>query len=653
MVLVQMSKKPDIPIQSTLHEPATDMDCWNNMSTDRKQTLRRMLRRGRRKTPQAAERFTHRFHDSIDRIAVVLNVLAFVADLACLITLVIYAGFEHDSLNHRIVGGLLRGCQLTFGANIIFNYLLRFNATVKDSRIFRWIVDIGVVLTLLPLAYPRPSSPWIPILDTILYSNTFLFSALAAYAVVNLCSGLMRMLSRRTNPTLILSGSFIFFIVTGTFVLMLPKMTLVPLSFTDSLFVSTSAVCITGLTPVDLSQTFTPAGMVAIAVMVQIGGLGVLTFTSFFAIFFSGRPSIYNQLLIRDFIYSKSLSALVPVMLYILSFTLVIELAGAVLIYYTLPDTMDLDTGQKIALSAFHSLSSFCNAGFSPLPDGMSNATLMSGNQNIYITTSVLVIAGGIGFPNLVNFKDVVALQFKKAKKHILHRGPESLPVHIFDLNTKLVLVTTGVLFAAGTLAFFLLERHNTLEGMPLRTQLIQSFFNATTPRSSGFASVSPATFLNVTLVVVLLQMWIGGASQSLAGGIKVNTIAAILLNVRAIVTGQKGVTAFRRNLSWASVRRANAVVTLSVVFLVGYVVTIMLLEPHLGGKEIVFECVSALFTVGSSMGITPELSDSSKIVLSTAMFLGRVGILSLLCGLAGSRPDKSVHYPSDNIIIS
>ena len=181
----------------------------------------------------------------------------------------------------------------------------------------KWVVDCGVLISLLPWLYPRPENPWVHWLDALLYSHVFLSAVLAAYSAVSLCFLTVRLMGTRTNPSLLLSASFLFFILIGSLVLMLPKCTLVPISYVDSLFVSTSAVCITGLTPVDISATFTPLGLLVLSLLIQIGGLGVLTFTSFFALFFSGGPSIYSQLMLRDMVYSRSLNALIPTLLYI------------------------------------------------------------------------------------------------------------------------------------------------------------------------------------------------------------------------------------------------------------------------------------------------------------------------------------------------
>ncbi len=420
------------------------------------------------------------------------------------------------------------------------------------------------------------------------------------------------------------------------------------------MFVSTSAVSITGLTPVDIPATFTPLGQIIIAILIQIGALGVMTFTSFFALFFSGSTSIYSQLMLKDMVYSKTLSSLIPTLLYILGFTIAVEAIGAVLVFLTIHGTLSITIGQEIAFSAFHSLSAFCNAGFSILPDGMANPMLMNGNTSVYWVTSLLIISGSIGFPMLVNIRDVIGLRLKSLRHRLFHRDTTYIkPVHIYNMNTKIVSVTFAILFLIGALGFFFLEFNNSLAGMSLWEKITQAVFNSATPRSAGFSSVNPAGFMPVTLLLVMFLMWVGGASQSTGGGVKVNTLAAIWLNLRAILTGAPKVTAFRRTVSIGSVRRANAVVAISILSYLIFSLLVVGFDPDLPVRDLLFETLSALFTVGSSLGVTDRLSDASEITLSIAMFLGRVGLISLLSGLMRHRHVPGVTYPSDNIIIN
>ncbi len=611
------------------------------------------LRRWGNKHHASFVRFTHRSAPAIATLTAVLNVLVAVAAVVFICSLIIYAGYDHSAAEITILRRTCRWIQGLFSFNIIYNLIFNLRHIVRESRPIKWVVDALMLLTLLPWIYPHPANPWIPWLATALYSNIFLFSAMGAYSVVELSYALIRVIGKHTNPSILLSSSFLIVIAIGTFLLMLPNCTYAGITFDDALFVSTSAVCITGLTPVDVSLVFTPFGQVILCLLIQIGALGVMTFTSFFALFFTGNSSIYSQLMLKDIIYSKSMSALVPTLLYILSFTVVVELFGAAAIFLSIHGTMPMTLGQEIGCSVFHSVSAFCNAGFSTIPDGLANPALLYGNVSIYWIVSLLIISGSIGFPILVNFKDIIKHTLSRHWSLLRGRSYDGRLIHICNVNTKITLATFGLLFLLGAVTFFILESGNTMRGMSLLERITQSVFNSATPRSAGFSSVNPARFLNVTLVIIMFLMWVGGASQSTGGGIKVNTLAAIWLNLRAIVTGRHKVTAFRRTIAIGSIRRANAVVAISILSYFAFSVTVMLLEPSLSARDVLFEVNSAVFTVGSSLGITPRLGAASKAVLCVAMFLGRVGIISLLTGIASRRDPASYDYPSDNIIIS
>ena len=583
-----------------------------------------------------------------------LGLVTFIASIACIMFVISFIGYEHEPQRIRIIAGWLRAIQLTFIVNVLFNIVFNFKKTISETRVIKWIVDILILISALALLYPHPHNPWIPWLSDLLYSRKFIFSVVAAYAIVDFCYGAIYILSKRTNPSLILSISFLFFILIGSFLLMMPKCTYHGINFVDSLFVSTSAVCITGLTTLDIPSTFTPLGQIVLALLIQIGGLGVMTFTSFFALFFSGSTSVYSQLMVKDMIYTKSINALLPTLLYILGFTIIIEAIGALGIWFSVRDVLvDMSASDQIGFAAFHSLSAFCNAGFSNLPGGMANPLLMNSNQSIYWVVSIIVFAGSIGFPVLVNLRDVFYEYLRRLWGKIRKRERRGRPIHIYNLNTKISLYTTLIIFAVTIVVFLFLEYNNSLAGFSLYDKISQAVFNATTPRSSGFISVNPAGFLNVTIVFILFLMWIGGASQSTAGGIKVNTFAAILINLKAIILGRDKVTVMNRTIAVASIRRANAVVTLSIISYLLFAMTLLYLEPTLPTKSLLFEACSALFTIGSSLGVTEMLSPASKLLLIVAMFIGRVGILSLLIGITGNREGKPVGYPTDNLIIN
>lgn len=603
---------------------------------------------------QRWRRMTHRFVGALHTVSGCLRALSITASFVLLGVLVVYFGFDHSEAEIAIIRRVIRAAQLIFLTDIFYDFMFAPDSDSKKRGIAKMIVDSSMIVTLIPLLYPHPEHPWIPWLERLLYSYRFLTGVLTAYAIVDVSEAVMKLVGRHTNPSLLLSSSFLAVIFIGSVLLMLPKCTYGPIQYVDALFVSTSAVCITGLTTIDVYANFTPLGMIVLAVLIQIGGLGLMTFTSFFALFFSGRTSIYSHLVLRDMIYSKSMSNLLPTLLYILSFSVTLELIGAFVVYGPIRDAFGLPWLQTFAISFFHSLSSFCNAGFAIMPGGMSNPLLLYGCGSIYWITSVIVIAGAIGFPILVNFKDALMLHLHRLWLFItMRRDTEPRNVHPFDMNTKIVLTTFFILFFAGAVLFGLMEWNHSLAGMSVGDKVTQSVFNSVTPRSAGFSSVNPAGFLNITLVMVMFLMWVGGGSQSTAGGIKVNTFAAICLNLRCIILGREKVTAFRRTIAVWSIRRANAVVCISIISYLVYSMVILALEPQLPTRDLLFETLSALFTIGSSLGVTPLLSPASKLILCSAMFLGRVGLVSLMSGLAGRRHDSPASYPTDNLIIN
>jgi Trk-type K+ transport system membrane component len=592
-------------------------------------------------------------HANIVTALHVTDIISSILSLLCLAALIVYIGFDHNPHSKAMLLRGLRCVQWFFALSIIAHLTLNFKSWRRENRIFKWVVDFMMLVTLLPTIYPHPDHPWIPWLEQLLYSRKFLFIILGAYSLVDLSYGLTRAMSRRLNPSLLLALSFLFFIFIGSLLLMMPKSTVSGISYVDALFVSTSAVSITGLSTVDVAATFTPLGNLILACMVQIGGIGVITFTSFFAIFYSGNQSIHSQLMIRDMVYSKSMNELGPTLLYIIMFTLSIEVIGAVFVYFTIPDTMNMVFEDRVAFAAFHSLSSFCNAGFSIIPEGMANPALMHSDMSIYIVTSVLVFAGAIGYPLLVNLKDIFFNYIQRLWRWILRLPSRPRPIHIYDLNTKLVFITTTAILIVSSVVFYIIESDNSMAGMTTGQRIIQSVFNSLTPRSAGFVSINPATFANVTFLLIVLQMWIGGSSQSMAGGVKVNTLAVLLLNLRSIIRGDNGVRALNRQIAIPSVRRANAVVTLSWVSTAILTIAVLACEPDLTLKQVAFESISALFTVGSSLGVTDQLCTASKLMLSVAMFVGRVGLLSLLNGMFTGGRDTSTLYPQENVIIS
>ena len=519
-----------------------------------------------------------------------------------------------------------------------------------------WIINGLLTLTLIPIILYLLGINDDTGLIMILENKTIYLLILLLISFIELSDAVITSLGRKSNPALMMAVSFLFIIMVGSGMLLMPRCIQhgVHLSWIDSLFTATSAVCVTGLTTIDVPSTFTCLGQLIVMLLIQVGGLGVMTITSFFALFFMGNTSIYNQMQVQDMVSSKSLASLWSTLLNIIGFTAFLELAGAVMIFLNIHGTIGLDLRHELFFSVFHAVSAFCNGGFSNYQDGMSAPVLMEGHSCLYIILALLIIFGGIGYPVLVNLKAAVSRHAKVLWKWINGHRYASLNIpNLFDLNTKIVLRTTTLLIVIGTVLIAFFEWNNTFAGMPIHEKLTQAFFNAVSPRTAGFISVNLNHMCIQSVFIYTVLMWIGGASQSTAGGVKVNAFAVAFLNIRAIIHGTTRVEFAGRELSSDSIRRANAAVFVSLIVLGIFIFLITLTEPNQPLKAIVFECVSAFATVGSSLGLTPELHDTSKALIVVLMFIGRVGLVTMAQGLLKQYKNQNYKLPQDNITIS
>ncbi|MEY8707525.1 potassium transporter TrkG [Bacteroides faecichinchillae] len=584
-----------------------------------------------------------------------IEALTYLASLLLIAGVVYEHGFPLSIEEVDQIQVLYKIVWVVFLVDVTLHILLEYRDTRKKFRRLAWVMSWLLYLTLIPVIFHRPEEEgailqfW-QFLDGKFYHLVLLL----IFSFLNLSNGLVRLLGRRTNPSLILAVSFLAIILVGTGLLMLPRCTVNGITWVDSLFTATSAVCVTGLVPVDVSSTFTPGGFVVIILLIQVGGLGVMTLTSFFAMFFMGNTSLYNQLVVRDMVSSNSIGSLLSTLLYILGFTLVIEGVGMISIWFSIHGTLGMDFQEELAFSAFHSISAFCNAGFSTLPGNLGNPMLMTNHNWLYISVSFLIILGGIGFPILVNFKDIIIyhlgrfwyfLKTRKLARYKMH--------HLYDLNTKIVLIMTFLLLVFGTLAIAFFEWNGSFAGMSVADKWTQAFFNASCPRTAGFNSVDLATLSVQSLLVYLALMWVGGGAQSTAGGVKVNAFAVVVLNLVAVIKGSERVEVFGRELSYDSIRRSNATVVMSLGVLFLFIFILSILEPGTSVMALTFECVSALSTVGSSLNLTPTLCDASKLLVALLMFIGRVGLITLMLGIIKQKKNTKYRYPSDNIIIN
>ena len=401
----------------------------------------------------------------LHKIVKVIEVVTHLASLLLIIGVVTEHGFMLDTYHLHSISRLYHAVWIIYLINITSHILLDYKDTKAVFSKITWIITALIYLTMIPVIFHRPEIDGaIQFFWDLMHSPNYRLVLIFLYAISNLSNGMLRLLGKRTNPSLILAVSFLFIIAIGTGLLMLPRCTIHGISWIDAFFISTSAVCVTGLTSVDVASTFTPAGFTIIIILIQIGGLGVMTLTSFFAMFFMGNTSLYKQLIVRDMVSSQSLNSLLSTLVYILVFTLVIEGVGMLAIWSDIHNTMGMTLHEELAFAAFHSISAFCNAGFSTLPGNLGNAQIMTGHNPLYLYISLLVILGGIGYPILSNFKDILFYRTKRFYHYLRnHRREGRSFYHLYDLNTRIVLYITAILLVTGTLgiAFFVARNKN------------------------------------------------------------------------------------------------------------------------------------------------------------------------------------------------
>lgn len=452
------------------------------------------------------------------------------------------------------------------------------------------------------------------------------------------------------NPAQLFVTSFLLLIFFGSFLLMLPNATYEGISFVDALFTSTSAVCVTGLIVVDTGSYFTEFGQIVILGLIQIGGLGILTFASYFSYFFKGGSTYENQLALSDMTSSKKLGEVFSTLKYIILTTFTIELFSGILIYSSLDEENFRSHYEQTFFSVFHSISAFCNAGFSTL----SNSLYEDGFKHNYFLQLTLILSfvlGGLGFPIVSNIINYLKYNLRK----LLSSGKDKVGYRpwVLNINSRITLITTLLISAIAFIAFYGLEYNNTLAEHTGFGKIVTALFGATTPRTAGFNTIDTASMLFPTTMMVFLLMWIGASPASTGGGIKTSTFAIALLNILSLAKGKTRIEIFRREIADITVRRSFAIISLSLMVIGSGVMWISIFDNDKDLMDIAFECFSAYSTVGLSLGITADLSNMSKLTIVVIMFVGRVSMLTMIIAIFKKVKHKNYRYPTEEITIN
>jgi len=434
---------------------------------------------------------------------------------------------------------------------------------------------------------------------------------------------------------------FAAMIVIGTLLLALPISAEVGhVQLIDAFFTATSAVCVTGLTVVNTTQTYSMFGEIVILILIQLGGLGVMVFSTIFFLAVGDRLSLGHRMTLKEVFGAEGDMRTKSILKATLLMTAAMEALGVVLLFGPFYQRMGFFKALYFAI--FHSISGFCNAGFSLLENGM---TEYHNNIMMLLSLSFLIIIGGIGF-------SVVS--------EIVHRARNRKRRIQLSLHSKIVLTSTVILLLAGTGCFYFLEYRAAFSGYPTYMKIIQAFFQSVTTRTAGFDSVSQVKFTNVSILISAILMIIGASPGSTGGGIKTTSFAIVIASAISRIRGSFGVNIFKRTVSNQSVIRAISIFIIAIMFIFGTTILLMLVEhkfvAHAISKDLAldyfFETVSAYGTVGLSLGITSLLSAGGKLVLIFAMFTGRIGLLTLAYAVARPEGSDRIVYSEENVMI-
>ncbi|MCF6461629.1 TrkH family potassium uptake protein [Clostridium sp. Cult3] len=433
------------------------------------------------------------------------------------------------------------------------------------------------------------------------------------------------------NPPRFLVAGFGALIILGAILLNLPIATNddASIGFINALFTSASAVCVTGLTVVNTAEYWSLFGKIIILILIQIGGLGFMTSATIMALLIGKKISLKERLIIKEQLNQDALSGMVRLTKYVILSTFMIESIGAIFLSTRFIPRFGLAKG--IWFSIFHAISAFCNAGFDIIGNSMVSFV---GDFTINITICLLIIIGGLGFSVLIDISN------KKSFKRL-------------SLHSKLVLSISFMLILIGMLIIFVVERNNpdTLAELSNGEKVLASFFQGVIPRTAGFNSIDISKIYDTTAFIMIILMFIGGSPGSTAGGIKTTTFGATLLTTLAVIRGNKDVVAFNRRLNQDIINRSLAIVSIGLILILTVSIVLTITEEF-SFLDVLFETTSAFGTVGLTRGITPNLSDVGKLVITLTMYAGRVGPLTMAFAFAQRQKQSLYRHSEENIIV-
>lgn len=444
---------------------------------------------------------------------------------------------------------------------------------------------------------------------------------------------------KKVSASAVLVSSFVIVIIIGTVLLSLPISQINKVSVLDAAFTSVSATCVTGLMTINNYADLSIFGQVVVLIMIQIGGLGLMSFISIFMLAFKNKLDYSNRSLLKDMLNRDSFEDISEFVIAIVKYSFILEIFGFILLASQLYD----GTGYSIFQALFLSISAFCNAGM----DILGYASLMPYQTNIIVNFTVmsLIVLGGIGFA--VWFDITRNLKICTKMKYRVSYFFKSLKPH-----TKIVLIMTSSLLVSGMLLTLIFEYNNSLSSLSFGNKLMASLFNSVTLRTAGFYTIDNSILRDSSKIFMSIFMLIGGSPGGTAGGLKTTTLFLMLYAIYSELLGRVNMHLFSRHITKKNFIKASTIVSLYVAFVIAGML-ILTSTQNFSSIDLLFEACSAIGTVGLSTGITPFLTSIGKIIIMILMFSGRVGPITLLLSMRNSKDqNQNIKYPKTEIMV-
>ncbi len=435
------------------------------------------------------------------------------------------------------------------------------------------------------------------------------------------------------NPPVSLMLSFIAVIFIGTILLMLPEASVAHrvTPFVDALFTATSATCVTGLIVFDTGTYFSLFGQLVILVLIQLGGLGIMTVSTAFALIMGRRLTLKLENVMQSVIGDNERLNAFQLLKNIVIVTAIIEGIGAMVLFVKFAQTMP--PSQAMYSSIFHSVSAFCNAGFSLFPDSLIRYV---DSPLVNFTITGLILLGGIGFAVMIDLYRYI-LRVDRVRK--------------LNLHSKIVLMISAFLILVGFISFFVSEYNGVMAGFSISRRMLSSWFQSVTARTAGFNTLDTALISPASVMVFLVLMFVGASPGSTGGGIKTTTFAVLMLSLTSMLKGRRELSLYNRRIALSNFREATSLITLSGI-IIFIVVFLLFLFENLPFEKLLFEAISAFGTVGLSMGVTDKLGRAGRLLITVLMYIGRIGPLTLIYALSMRKREPNIKYAEEKIAI-